>query len=100
MTRTKLDPILALKLQLNLLLSWHHMGQSKRPGAAGAETELEKQVSKGCQHQSVGVPRVSCFLNFLHALVCVLDRRVDSAERQLYFQTLLTDTLGIKDNGF
>ena len=77
------------------------MSQSKRPGAAGAETELEKRVSEGCQHQSGGgVPRVPCFLNFLHALACVLDRRVDSAERQLFFQTLLTDTLGIKENGF
>ena len=76
------------------------MGQSKRPGAAGAETELEKWVSEGCQHQSGGVPRVPCFFNYLHALACVLDHRGDSAERQLFFQTLLTDTLGIKDNGF
>ena len=78
------------------------MGQSKRPGAAGAETELEKQVSKGCQHQSGGVPRFLfppiILSSYPHRYV--LDRRVDSAERQLYFQTLLTDTLGIKDNGF
>ena len=76
------------------------MGQSKRPRAPGDEPELEKQVSEGCQHQSGGVPRFPCFFNYLLALACILDRRVDTAERQLFFQTLLTDTLGMKDNGF
>ena len=76
------------------------MDQSKRPGAAGAEPELEKQVSEGCQHQSGGVPRFPCFFNYLCALPCVLDCRVDTDESHLFFQTLLTDILGIKDNGF
>ena len=101
MPKIKLGPLSALKFQVHLLLSWDHRGQSKRPAASRAEPEL-KQVSEGCQHQNGGVPRFLCFLQlyYLHTLACVLDRRVDSVERQLLFQVLCTDTLGVKDNGF